>query len=331
LLLPVLALPSARGLTIETRSPDAHCPDLAMTQEAAEARLGTVKGENGQSWKAVYTIVYAPDKDGNYVHLELFDPKGERKLERDLPLAGESCATMTQALVLVLERYFRDLGSLEEGPAPPEPQDAPGDRPVTPPPPAIDQPSTAPAPSTTNSYRGSVTAGLGFLTPPSSLALTLEAKLWLLSSWQLALGVAWSPAETTEAVGPPGGVASMTSVPVRASFAWHKDLGSTDVFLGPEVLASFDRASVTGVAQPGKAMRVVYGLGVGAGALTWLTGGSKAASSNTSGALALSFQASFDATLPLAASQFVVTDQEVLQQQWIQGLFSVGVTYVTSP
>jgi len=42
-------------------------------------------------------------------------------------------------------------------------------------------------------------------------------------------------------------------------------------------------------------------------------------------------EASFDATLPLAMSQFVVSEQEVLRQQWIQGLISVGLTYVTSP
>jgi hypothetical protein len=322
--LPLFALPQVRGLTIETRSPDAHCPDLAMTQQAAEARLGTVKGEGGQSWKAVYTIVYAPDKDGNYVHLELFDPKGDRKLERDLPLAGESCATMTQAVVLVLERYFRDLGSLEDE-APAGPTSAAPETPALSPPVAPDRPSTAEAPSAVAAYRGSFTAGFGLATPPSSLALTLDARLWLPRSWQLGIGVAWSGSEVTESIGPPGARASMTSIPIRASFAWRRDLGSTDVFLGPEFLASVDRASVTGVVQSGNATRVVFGVGVGAGALIWL-----------SRSVGLSMAASLDATLPLATSQFVVNDrqgiqQEVLRQQWIQGLFSVGLTYVTSP
>jgi hypothetical protein len=330
LLLPLLALPSARGLTIETRSPDAHCPDLAMTQQAAEARLGTVKAEGTQGWRAVYTIVYAPDKDGNYVHLELFDPKGDRKLERDLPLAGESCATMTQAVVLVLERYFRDIGSLEDDSTGPPNAASSAITEAPPAPVATDRSSTPMGPSAPPSYRGSVMAGLGFLTPPASLALALEGRLWLPRSLQLGIGVAWSGADVTEPVGPPGGAARMTSIPVRASFAWHKDLGSTDVFIGPDLLASFDRASVTGVAVPGQATRVVLGLGVGAGALIWL-----------GRSLALSIGATFDATLPLAMSQFVVNtapagsaanrNQEVLQQQWIQGLILVGVTYVTSP
>ena len=112
----------------------------------------------------------------------------------------------------------------------------------------------------------------------------------------------------------------MTTLPMRASFAWRKELGTTDVFAGPDFLVSVDRASVSGVAMPGHATRLVFGLGVGAGALVWLTK-----------PLALTMEASIDATLPLATSQFVVTQEEVLQQQWIQGLFSVGLTYVTSP
>jgi hypothetical protein len=321
LLLPVLALPSARGLTIETRSPDAHCPDLAMTQAAAEARLGTVKGEGGHGWRAVYTIVYAPDKDGTYVHLELFDPAGDRKLERDLPLAGESCATMTQAVVLVLERYFRDLGSLEEG-APAAPAPAPtAEGTVAPPAPVVsDRPSKPPSAQAGSTYRGAFMAGVAFLTPPSAWGLALGARLWLPRSLQIGLGVAWSPGDVTESVGPPGGVARMTSVPVRASFAWRKDYGATDVFIGPELLFSIDRGSVRGVTQPGDATRFVFGLGVGAGALIWLKK-----------PLGISIDASFDGTLPLHASQFVVSRQEVLQQQWIQGLLSIGLTYVTSP
>jgi hypothetical protein len=319
LLFPLLAAPSGKGLTIETRSPDAHCPDLTMTELAAEQRLGTVKGEGGQSWKAVYEIVYAPEKDGNHVHLELFDPRGDRKLERDLPLAGESCSTMTQALVLVLERYFRDIGSLEDEGPPGPPSNSSSETPR--PPPSVapsDRPS--PAPSTWPGYRGSFMVGAGFLTPPSSIALTLAARLWLPRSLQLGLGVAWSPDEVTQPVGPPGGVARMTALPIRASLAWRKDLGTTDVFVGPDFLVSVDRASVSGVAIPGQATRVVFGVGVGAGALVWLTK-----------PLALTMEASVDGTFPLATSQFVVTDEEVLQQQWIQGLFSVGLTYVTSP
>jgi hypothetical protein len=314
LLLPVLALPSARGLTIETRSPDAHCPDLAMTQAAAEARLGTIKGEGGRSWRAVYTIVYAPDKDGTYVHLELFDPTGDRKLERDLPLAGESCATMTQAVVLVLERYFRDLGSLEEeAPVPPR------DTSAAPAAPSVSDRSTTPAVADAGgTYRGSLMLGAGFLTPPSSLAVAAAARLWLPRSLFVGIGFAWSSGEVIETVGP--GRAILRTLPVRASFGWRKDLGTTDVYIGPDLLVSFDRGSVESVAQPGEATRVVLGLGVGAGALLWMRK-----------PLAISIDASFDVTLPLAMSQFVVTQQEVLRQQWIQGLISVGLTYVTFP
>src|SRR5579859_1700456 len=99
------------GLTIETKTPDAHCPDLAATRKAADERLAVLDAAGPGRWRAVYTIVYAPDTtDGNRVHLELFDPKGQRRLERDLPVRGESCGAMADVLVVVLERYFRDLG-----------------------------------------------------------------------------------------------------------------------------------------------------------------------------------------------------------------------------
>src|SRR5205823_14823910 len=110
------------------------------------------------------------------------------------------------------------------------------------------------------------------------------------------------------------------SIPFRASLAWGKELGPTYLFAGPEVLASWDRASVSGIAQPGKASRVVFGVGAGAGALFWLAK-----------PLAFSVDVSVDATLPLETSQFVVTEQEVLRQRWVQGLFSIGLVYVASP
>src|SRR5256885_497776 len=103
------------GLTIETRTPDAHCPDVAATRKAAEERLGVLDAAGSGRWRAVYMMVYAPDtQEGNRVHLELFDPKGQRRLERDLPIRGESCGAMADVLVVVLERYFRDLGGSSE-------------------------------------------------------------------------------------------------------------------------------------------------------------------------------------------------------------------------
>jgi hypothetical protein len=157
------------------------------------------------------------------------------------------------------------------------------------------------------------------MTPPANAALTASARLWLSRSLQLGVGVGWSPGTVDEAVGPPGGLARLRSVPIRASFTWGTDVGRSFLFIGPEWLASFDRASVTGIAQPGESSRFVFGVGVGAGALVWLRD-----------PVALSFEAAVDATLPLATSQLVVSDQEVLRQQWVQAIVSVGLAFVIS-
>ena len=38
--------------------------------------------------------------------------------------------------------------------------------------------------------------------------------------------------------------------------------------------------------------------------------------------------AAIDGTFPLAMSQFVVSQEEVLKQKWVQGALSIGVTFV---
>jgi hypothetical protein len=314
----------ASGLKIETRSPDAHCPDLAATREAAEARLGVLAVEGAAAWKAVYTIVYAPETEGNHVHLELYDPRGELKLERDLPLAGESCSTMGQVVVLVLERYFRDLGGMADAspivPAAAAPSDAAAQKSPT-----ADTPSPAP-PQTggdRNRYRAALTLGGAFASPPSALAIDLEGRLWIMPRLHLGLAFAWSPSRVEEQVGP-AHAASMSTLPVRASLGIGKDVAPGYIYLGPEALISFDRATTEGFIEPGPATRVVLGVGAVGGALFWLRK-----------PVALTLNASADVTLPLATSQFVVryrgVDQEVLTQQWVQGLVAVGFSYVAFP
>ena len=99
----------ASALVIETGSPDALCPDLSQTRAAVMARLGTLKVSR-EGWRARYIIGHAPDSaEGDFVRLELRDPDGELKLQRDLPLEAGACATMSQAIALILERYFRSL------------------------------------------------------------------------------------------------------------------------------------------------------------------------------------------------------------------------------
>jgi hypothetical protein len=304
------------GLTIETRTPDAHCPDVAATRKAADERLGVVDVAGQGRWRAVYAIVYAPDtSEGNRVHLELFDPKGQRRLERDLPIRGESCGAMAEVLVVVLERYFRDLGSTNEMEAARDSASTP----LTPEPAPADKTQVAPTPSRDEERPiAAWTLGGGFLSPPAAPAIALEAKLWIAPSVHAGLGAAWSPVRTEESVGP--GMVRGTFVPVRAYVGFGRRFAAGYAYAGPEVLASFDQAKATGIAAPGDAIRVVFGAGAAGGAFFWLRK-----------PWAFSISAAVDGTLPLAMSQFVVSQEEVLRQKWVQGVVSMGLTLVTMP
>jgi hypothetical protein len=294
------------GLTIETGSPDAHCPDLALTQKAADARLGILAVEGPGKWKAVYNIVHAPERDGDLVHLELFDPKGERRLERNLPLAGESCSTMAQVVALVLERYFSDVSRDREARA-----SAPTESP------RVEGGTRMTSTPEGRSYAASLALGAGLASPPSAPALVLDARIWIQQRLHLGLGAAWSPTEREEQVGPPAGRARLSVFPVRASLGIGKEFAAGYAYLGPDALVSFDRAATTGIATPGETRRLVFGLGASGGVVFWLAR-----------PLALTLQAAADVTLPLAMSQLVVSRQEVLTQQWIQGFAAIGLSYV---
>ena len=196
-------------------------------------------------WKAIYTIVHAPEKDGDHVHLELFNPKRGEEARAAFPLAGESCSTMAQVVALVLERYFSDvsregdctttaLAGASRGPG----------RAV---------PDVAPRPGTDagDAYRAAVVLAGGWLTPPSSPALSFDARMWLHPRVHLGLGVAWSPGSEEQQVGPPGGAARLSVVPVRASLGFGYDASFAYFYLGPDVLVSFDQATTSGIAAPG--------------------------------------------------------------------------------
>ena len=101
------ALAVGSGLRVETSTPDALCPDLGQVRAAARARLGDIEADG--DWNASYALIHRPDgaEAGDVVRLELHDPAGRLRLQRELPRAGESCASLAQALVVILDAYFR--------------------------------------------------------------------------------------------------------------------------------------------------------------------------------------------------------------------------------
>src|SRR5688572_15537513 len=103
------------GLLVETGSPDALCPDLASAEAAIHARLGELEAGDSANWRLRYTMGHAPAAtSGDFVRLELYDPENELRLSRDVPLAGESCATVARVMALVIDRFFRAMGAEQE-------------------------------------------------------------------------------------------------------------------------------------------------------------------------------------------------------------------------
>ncbi len=334
----------ASALVIDTGSPDAMCPALAQTREAVSARLGELQVAQG-GWRANYTITHAPDsKEGDFVRLELFDPDGTLRLERRLPLAGRSCSTMAQAVAVVLERYFRRLagGSSELPPDEPQPaaaesgQDAPAPAvasepeplpapepvaspPAPPAPPLPPPPSAGTAPSdhaaavTEHERRLGATIGGGYATPPGAGALALGARVEVTESTRLG-AVALIPfVGQDERVG--AGVAELDTYPLRLWLGWTVRRGALSARVGPELYLALDVARARGVSSAETAMRVVPGLGVGAGT-----------SLRLSSVFGLDLEAGLDAVHPRLTSRFVVGGEEVLAPQWFSAFVSAGVT-----
>ena len=96
------------GLRVETRTPAALCPDIAEVRRAVSDRL-SIEGEG--EWLASYELVHRPERESeDVVRVELHDPKGRLRLQRELPRSGASCVALAQAVAVVLETYFRHPG-----------------------------------------------------------------------------------------------------------------------------------------------------------------------------------------------------------------------------
>ena len=178
--LPVFAL-GAAGLTVDSLSPDALCPPLEETRTVVAARLGSVELEG--TWHATYVLVHR--KQGDFVTLSLRDPQGVLRLERDLPVQGGACSSLSRVIALVLERYFLrpEQAAPDEAPVVPvttpsaPASEANGSALATPAPMSAvvkDAVTVAPAPKP----QDAATAA-----PPQPPANRLSAGLWASTEW----------------------------------------------------------------------------------------------------------------------------------------------------
>lgn len=267
------------GLNIEALSPDALCPPQEETRRAVAARLGSVELEG--TWRATYVLVHRTQ--GDFVSLQLFDPDGVVRLERQLPVRAGSCSALSGVIALVLERFFlkpEQLTAQEHEPVVAAPSAAPEpESTLTPqPPPPVSQPEqprpvdvvARSAASKPRSYR----AGLQLWASTSWLAPTLHVDGTVSGPYRLALSAGFDLQDhETEAF---EGTVSVRRAPVALS-------AQRDFALAPaltlstavDVLGVVEAASTTDLAESGGGVRLVPGVGARVG--FWLFPASEAA------------------------------------------------------
>jgi hypothetical protein len=320
------------ALTVESGSPDALCPDLAQTREAVAARLGTLRVAR-PGWRARYTIGHSPDSTGgDFVRLEVFDPDGIARLQRDLPMTGRSCVDMAQALALVLDRYFRSLTAepAAEGetslPAPsPETTAAGATRPaqntdipttakpgVAPQPAAVAPRTPPPRPSTARWLLAG--AGVAIASRPSSAGVSIAVATEPIARLELGFGAVALLAKEQQQVD--GGVVSQQGFPLRAWATYAVIHGGLDLQLGPEVLGAVDVGqSVDGQHQ---SLRFLFGVGPRASVRSW---------PNPRFGFGVTGSVDFAAT----SGRFLVGTKEVLAPSPAQGLVALDITWLLIP
>ena len=303
------AAPLASGLVIETGSPDALCPDLPTTRQAIYNRLGTLALEGEQrGWVARYTVGHAPTTQGDFIRVLLIDPAGTERLVRDLPSAGAPCGTLSQAIALVVERYFRELAPVEEPPAP------------TPVPP-LEAPKVPPlvqfVPEGLPTPRLALGSGLGWMSADPGAAFGVQVGFWALPAvhveFGLLVGLSPHPQRLNEAK------LELRSYPAEFALGFGERGQIWDLFAGPEVRWTLQKPSATGLAIDSRA-GAAFSAGVAGGISYW-----------PGGPLGITLRASADYTL--AYTEYFVAvggaagSRRVLEEAPFQALTTVGLVW----
>jgi hypothetical protein len=229
-----------------------------------------------KAWVARYTVAHDPSSGEAYVVLVLKDEAGAIRLERHIPLQGESCATVVQAIALVLERYFRELqapaafsepvpAAVSNAPAPAiahEPANEPGSA----------KPSE---PASTPSLQLALEGGLALGSPTAVFGLELGGWFadWLYASLQPQVLVPSIGETIHDGEGRVRGTAEVLELPLRATLALGRHADRLGWHVGPAVRVSWRRAStkdlvvlVPGSDEPYSTTASGWSLAAGAGA-----------------------------------------------------------------
>jgi hypothetical protein len=301
-----VAVSSDTGLTLESGSPDALCPDLRTTQQAVRRRLGTLVAPPGPGWKARYTIGHAPEgAPRDFVRLELFGPDGNVQLSRDLPLDA-ACATMADVIALVLDRHFRGL-----------PHEDPAATSVPPPVDAPSPPAVAPAPVASLTHepqRLIFVAVEGGAQRSAGPVLGLRAMGEVVQHLYVGAALSWGLGVRSERLSSSAEVEAR-SLSAEAYVAGGVRFAGLHCYLGPGVRFTLDSGSAHGLPEAYSGERAVFALGGHAG-LVW-----------AAPHLVLTLTGSVDHAFEQLSGQFQIDGREVLEPQALGLRLGLGVGY----
>jgi hypothetical protein len=242
--------------------------------------------------------------------LVILDPTGTELASRELPMRGESCSTLAQAIALVVDQFFRDLAAPSGSPsdampppragantsvaAPSKPEAAIPEptadarkpskerRATLPVAPRQGEPSLAqgvqaPPKSKTPTNgaktpggRSGMIMGVGYESVPSAPAASIGLFVAATPSFRFDLRAALPTISARESFR--SGWAYLYPVPLRLSFMYlGPHTSRLRGFAGPEILASLERASTTGVVGGHSGWRVAAGIGARLGAAYWFS------------------------------------------------------------
>jgi len=300
----VSASPFSEGLAVETESPDALCPDLATTREAIHNRLGTLAlGGEERGWTARYTVGHAPGEAGDFVRLELLDPGGVLRLQRDLPRQDEACATLAQAIALVIERYFRELApalTVEPGLAPSTAR----------------MRNSVSAPVPLLAPRWALGFGVGAASAQPGAIAAAQAGFWLTRETHLELSVLADLAPYHERLG--SSELELRTYPVVLGVGFGRRIEVWDFFLGPETRWSLESARGSALDAANAGLGGAWAAGA-AGGLSWWP----------RGPVGVAARASLDYALARTTFQIETGagPKKVLELPAIQGSFTLSLVF----
>jgi hypothetical protein len=300
--LPIFVALALEGLAIRTNTPLALCPTVEAVEQAVAERLRVV--EDGQRWELVLENAHrAEPAAADFLHVQLFDGNGAVRTDQEIDVSGADCSVRAQAVAVLVADQFEAM-RLKDPRIPVENE--------RPPPVDLTPEESAPLPATEAPL---LSLGLGAgvseaWSPGASLRAALRAaRLLEVSALMLA------PVKTEESL-MPRGRAEAWAFPLRLSAALAFRGRRADVWIGPELLAAYERATTEGIAQSRTNRRAVWGVGAQAGVRV-----------HGSGPWGAYLVLASDYALPVAGSRFEIDGEAVLEPGPLLGGAALGVDY----